>query len=98
MTELSSGEIKLMFNRIDEKLDDHTGVHEDIIKAIKDLDKKISASNVWISFAKGAIAVIMIVVLPLLFWTVKEVSTIDRKIAEALDKSFNIEPYVEGNQ
>lgn len=97
MTELSSGEIKLMFKRIDEKLDEHTEVHSDIMKAIRDLDVKISNNNTWINFAKGAIAVIMIVVLPLLFWTVKEVSTIDRKIAEAIDQSFTVEPYVESN-
>jgi hypothetical protein len=38
-----------------------------------------------------------VIVLPLLFWTVKEVSNIDRKIAESIDESFNIEPYVENN-
>lgn len=97
MTDLSSGEIKLMFKRIDEKLDEHTGVHADIMKAIQDLDNKISNNNTWINVAKGAIAVIMVVVLPLLFWTVKEVSTIDRKIADALDQPFKLEPYVEGN-
>lgn len=82
-----------MFNRIDEKLDEHATVHADIMKAIQNLDSKMSANNSWISFAKGAVAVTMIIVLPLLFWTVKEVSAIDRKIAEAIDNSFDIEPY-----
>lgn len=82
-----------MFNRIDEKLDDHASVHGEIMKAIQDLDSKITANNSWISFTKGAIAVTLVIVLPLLFWTVREVSTIDRKIAEAIDNSFSIEPY-----
>ena len=85
MSELTSGEIRLMFKRIDEKLDDHSMVHDDIMKAIKDLSDKIDEQRVWTGYAKGAIAVFILLVLPVVIWTVSQVVNIDRKIAEALD-------------
>jgi hypothetical protein len=89
MTELSSGEIKLMFKRIDEKLDDHTGVHGEIMQALKELDekleKKLAEQSLWIGFAKGSIAIFIMFVLPIMFWTVTQVVNMDRKIVEALD-------------
>jgi len=90
MTELSSGEIKLMFKRIDEKLDDHTGVHDLIMQALRELDdkleRKLAEQSLWVGFAKGSIAIFIIFVLPVMFWTVTQVVNMERKLAEALDR------------
>ncbi len=74
-----------MFKRIDEKLDDHTDVHGEIMEALRELNTKMEEQIVWIGYAKGAVAVFILLVLPVVFWTVTQVVNIDRKIAESLD-------------
>lgn len=105
MTELSSGEIKLMLKRIDEKIDEHTSVHGDIIDSIEKLHKKVDYTNGkvgelvrWRERVYGMSQVASIVVIPILAWALYQIVTIDDQIAQSVDEIFTIEPYVESNK
>ena len=81
----SKQELVLMFDRIEEKLDEHTKVHADIIDLIKGMQSEMRESNGWKNKFMGAMAVVMIVVVPILSYALYEVVHIDKKIANTLN-------------
>ena len=90
MTAPSNDVLKNMIDNIEKKLDEHAQVHMTIVDLIKEVQLELRESNGWKNKFIGALAVIMIVVFPLMSWTLYQVVHIDKKIGEAL-ANFEIE-------
>ena len=77
----SNREIRGMFTRLEEKLDEHSNTHQLILNQVKYTNGRVRWNEKMIYMAMGALTILT----PLVTWALVEISTIDEKIAGQLD-------------
>jgi hypothetical protein len=87
-------EIKAMFERLDEKLDNHSKVHGLILDQTTATNGKVAEIQKWKERVMGGFYVAsslgVTIILPLLIWAIVEVNDIENKIVKSLN-NYQIE-------
>lgn len=85
----SNREIKSMIDGIIERLDAHTEVHSQILTQVTNTNGKVAEIQKWRERMVGAMwagsILFTLVIFPLVTWMVVEISTLNEKIAAALE-------------
>lgn len=84
----SNREIKSMFTRINEILKGHGDTHDEILAQVKITNGKVMKNTAWRWYTAGGLAVITTILLPLIFWSVSTISSMDSNVHNAVQEAL----------